>query len=136
MMRLDAHQHFWHYSPTEYAWISERMDILQRDFLPQDLKPLLDQQQVDGSVAVQARQSMAETLWLLDLAEQNEFGRGVVGWVDLCSPNLHAELDQLARQRKLVGVRHVLQDEPDNQFMLRPEFRRGISELFAFGLAY
>ncbi|MGA7110778.1 MAG: amidohydrolase family protein [Terracidiphilus sp.] len=136
MIRLDAHQHFWHYSPIEYEWISDQMDVLQRDFLPRDLQPLLKQNHLDGSIAVQARQHPAETRWLLNLAEQNKFIRGVVGWVDLCAPNLHTELDLLAKRKKLVGVRHVLQDEPDDQFMLRPEFLRGISELAAFGLVY
>jgi L-fuconolactonase len=136
MIRLDAHQHFWHYSPAEYEWISDKMDALQRDFLPRDLEPLLTQNHLDGSIAVQARQNLAETLCLLDLAEQNKFIRGVVGWVDLCSSSLHSELDLFAKRKKLVGVRHVLQDEPDDQFMLRPQFLRGISELAAFGLVY
>ena len=136
MIRLDAHQHFWQYSPTEYEWISDQMDALQRDFLPRDLQPLLTQNRLDGSIAVQARQNPAETGWLLDLAEQNKFIRGVVGWVDLCALSLHSELDLLAKRKKLVGVRHVLQDEPDDRFMLRPEFLRGISELAAFGLVY
>ena len=112
------------------------MRELQRDFLPKDLKPLLASQSFEGSIAVQARQDLQETLWLLELADQNEFVKGVVGWVDLCSPDLTSQLNRFAASRKLVGVRHVLQDEPDDEFMLRPEFRRGIARLGEFGLAY
>ncbi|MFZ1015074.1 MAG: amidohydrolase family protein, partial [Terracidiphilus sp.] len=135
-MRLDAHQHFWKYSPADYAWISDRMQVLQRDFLPQHLKPLLDAQNFQGSIAVQAQQTCEETLWLLELAEQHEFIRGVVGWVDLCAPQVREQLEALAKRRKLVGIRHVVQDEPDDAFMLRPDFRRGIDELAGFGLVY
>jgi L-fuconolactonase len=136
MIRLDAHQHFWEYSPTQYAWIADTMTELKRDFLPQDLKSLLDEQGFDGSIAVQARQSQEETLWLLDLAEQHEFIRGVVGWVDLCSRTLDEQLQSLVGRKKLVGVRHVLQDESDDEFMLRTDFRRGIAALAGFGLVY
>ena len=135
-MRIDAHQHLWKYSAAEYGWIDDRMAVLKRDFLPQDLQPLLAENGFGGSIAVQARQSLEETRWLLELAEQNDFIRGVVGWVDLCSPNVADELAKLAGHRKLVGVRHVVQGEPDDEFMLRPEFRRGIAMLRDFGLAY
>jgi L-fuconolactonase len=135
-MRIDAHQHFWHYDPVEYEWINERMAALKRDFLPGDLKPLLDAGGIDGCVAVQARQSLEETRWLLELARENEFVRGVVGWVDLCSPEVERQLEELASEPKLVGVRHVVQDEPDDEFMARGDFRRGIARLAEFGLAY
>jgi len=136
MIRIDAHQHFWKYTATEYGWINEQMAVLQRDFLPRDLKPLLDDNGFDGSIAVQARQSLEETRWLLELADENDFIQGVVGWVDLCSPQLRGQLEELASHRKLVGVRHVVQDEPDDRFMSRPEFRRGVALLAEFGLAY
>ena len=136
MIRIDAHQHFWKYSAAEYGWIDEHMAVLQSDFLPRDLKPLLDENCFEGSIAVQARQSLEETRWLLELAEQNNFILGVVGWVDLCSPQLRGQLEELASHRKLVGVRHVVQDEPDDRFMSRPEFKRGIAQLAEFGLAY
>jgi L-fuconolactonase len=135
-MRLDSHQHFWHYSPAEYAWISDRMTALKRDFLPGDLRPLLASVQFDGCVAVQARQSLEETRWLLELAGKHEFIRGVVGWVDLRSNDLTSQLDRFAKNPKLTGVRHVVHDEPDDEFMLRPEFRRGISRLREFNLTY
>ena len=136
MNRIDAHQHFWNYDAVEYDWIDEPMAALRRDFLPHHLKPLLSQAGFDGCVAVQARQTLEETRWLLSLAAQNDFIRGVVGWVDLRSAQLVDQLRDLTRDPKLVGVRHVVQAEPDDDFMLRPEFRRGIARLAEFGLAY
>jgi L-fuconolactonase len=135
-MRLDAHQHFWHYTPTGYTWMTEQMGVLKHDFLPQDLRPLLDEIRFDGCVAVQARQDLEETHWLLDLAERHPFIKGVVGWVDLCSDQLPNQLQQFAAHPKLVGVRHIVHDEPDDNFMLRPDFRRGISHLREFNLTY
>jgi L-fuconolactonase len=135
-MRIDSHQHFWHYSPTEHTWMSDPMSAIRRDFLPQDLQPLLAGIGFDGCIAVQARQSLEETRWLLELADRFSFIKGVVGWVDLCSTELTSQLEQFASHPKLVGVRHVVQDEPDDEFMLRPEFRRGIAQLRRFGLAY
>jgi L-fuconolactonase len=136
MIRLDAHQHFWKYDPGEYGWISEKMTGLRRDFLPEDLKPLLDSAGFSGSIAVQARQSLEETIWLLKLGELHDFIRGVVGWVDLCSPNVRDQFEPLAKRRKLVGVRHVVQDEPDDRFMMRADFRRGIEALAVLDLVY
>ena len=135
-MRIDAHQHFWHYDPADYGWITDAMAPLKRDFLASDLKPLREEIGFDGSMAVQARHSLDETRWLLKLAEANEFVRGVVGWVDLCSPDAGQHLEQLAASRKLVGIRHVAQDEPDDEFLLRPDFCRGIALLREFELAY
>lgn len=135
-MRIDAHQHFWRYDASEYGWINNAMTPLKRDFLPEDLKPLLDAAGFDGCVAVQACHSIEETEWLLELAETNLFVYGVVGWVDLCSPDAPRQLERLTANSKLVGVRHVAQDEPDDRFLLRPDFRRGIAQLREFGLAY
>ena len=136
MLRLDAHQHFWRYTPAAYAWINDRLSELKRDFLPPDLKPLLAAQGFDGSIAVQARQSMEETLWLLELADEYPWIHGVVGWVPLCSTELGSHLASLAGRGKLVGVRHVVQDESDDRFMMRPDFRRGIAALRDYGLVY
>ncbi|MGC1423979.1 MAG: amidohydrolase family protein [Terracidiphilus sp.] len=135
-MRIDAHQHFWMYSPEQYGWISDEMPELKRNFLPEDLKPKLDGQLLDGSIVVQARQDLDETRWLLALADEHDFVKGVVGWVDLCSPDLPAQLDEFAANRKLLGVRHILQGEADDEFMLRTEFRRGIARLAEYGLTY
>jgi L-fuconolactonase len=135
-IRLDAHQHFWKYSREDYGWINSKMAVLQRDFLPRDLRPLLEAEGFQGSIAVQARQSLEETRWLLELAAHNDIVKGVVGWVDLRSADLPAQLHQFAQNPKLVGVRHVVQDEPDDEFMLRRDFRAGIAHLSEYGLAY
>jgi L-fuconolactonase len=135
-MRIDAHQHFWRYSPAEYGWIGDTMAGLKRDFLPEDLEPLLRSNGFEGSIAVQARQHLEETQWLLELARVSPFIKGVVGWVDLCSPELPAQLDRFAGNPKLVGVRHIVQDEPNDTFMLRQDFRRGIAQLAERGLKY
>lgn len=129
---VDAHQHFWRYDPAEYPWIATDWPI-RRSFLPTDLKPLLDVAGVDACVAVQARQTLEETRWLLELAETHDFIAGVVGWVDLRSPSL--DLADL-RHPKLVGVRHVVQDEPDDRFLLREDFLRGLAQLAGHGLTY
>src|SRR3974390_1118649 len=92
-MRLDAHQHFWKYSAREYGWIDDGMEVLKRDFLPQDLEPLLEANGFKGCISGQARQDLVETKWLLELAAQNDFIQGVVGWVDLCSGKLKSQLD-------------------------------------------
>jgi L-fuconolactonase len=135
-MRIDAHQHFWRYSPEDYGWIGAGMDILRQDHLPGDLDPLLGATGFGGTVAVQARQSLAETQWLLELTERHPFIKGVVGWVDLQSPDLRAQLEQFSARPELCGVRHVVQDEPDDEFMLREPFLRGLGALAEFGLTY
>jgi L-fuconolactonase len=135
-MRIDAHQHFWRYDPLQYGWIDERMARLRRDFLPADLEPELRAAGFDACVAVQARTSLEETEWLLDLADRHPFIAGVVGWVDLLSPEVRSQLARFAGRRKLVGVRHVVQSEPDDRFLLRPDFQRGIDMLLEVGLAY
>jgi L-fuconolactonase len=135
-MRLDAHQHFWRYHPTEYPWMTDRMGILKHDFLPQDLEPLLAGIGFDGCVAVQARQNLEETRWLLEVAEKHTFIKGVVGWVDLRSDRLSAQLERFASHPKLVGVRHIVHDEADDNFMLGVDFRCGIAQLLDFNLTY
>lgn len=135
-MRIDAHQHFWHYDPREFGWISDAMAVLQRDFMPPDLKPLLERNGIQGSVAVQARQSEEETTFLLEQADRYEFVRGVVGWLDLRSPHVSAQLQKYSAHKKLRGIRHLVQDEPDDRFMLLPDFLRGLSLLADFNLTY
>jgi L-fuconolactonase len=134
--RIDAHQHFWRYDPAEYGWIDDTMTGLRRDFLPADLEPPLRAAGFDACVAVQARQTLAETEWLLDLADRHPFIAGVVGWVDLQSPAAAAQIEILARRPRLVGLRHVVQSEPDEAFLLRPEFLRGVAAAGQAGLAY
>lgn len=135
-MIVDAHQHFWRYDAREYGWIDDTMIPLRRDFLPNDLAPELRRSAFDACVAVQARQTLEETRWLLGLADRHAFVAGVVGWVDLQAPDLRAQLEPLARHPKLVGVRHIVQGEPDDRFLLRPEFCRGVALLEEFDLAY
>ena len=134
-MRLDAHQHFWRYSPERYPWIPKGSALAQ-DWLPADLAQLQAPLGIEGSIAVQAQQTVAETEWLLSLADQDPRVRGVVGWVDLQEDRVEDDLARLATHPRLVGVRHVVQDEPDDQFLLRPAFQRGIGRLRAFRLRY
>jgi L-fuconolactonase len=134
-MRIDSHQHFWRHSPEEYPWIDPKGPI-RRDFLPGDLEPELRRNQFDGCVAVLARQTLEETRWLLKLADCSPFIKGVVGWVDLRSTEVEDQLEEFAAHPKFVGVRHVVQDEPDDQFVLGADFQRGIGALPEFGLTY
>ena len=135
-MRIDSHQHFWNYSAAEYPWIGAGMERLACDHLPADLETVARPVGVVGSVAVQARQSLAETRWLLSLAKKHPFIRGVVGWVDLRSERVADDLAILAHDEKFVGVRHVVQDEPDPRFVLGEAFVRGVRALHRFGLTY
>ena len=136
MKRIDSHQHFWQYNPAAHTWMTAAMNVLKKDWMPTDLAPLLSQVNFDGSIAVQASQSMEETNWLLQLAAENDFIKGVVGWVDLRSPGIHETLAGFSNQNKLVGVRHVVHDEPDDHFMLQPAFQNGIAALQEFNLTY
>jgi len=133
---IDAHHHLWQYNPDEYGWMSGEMALIRRDFLPEDLQRELSAAGVDGVVTVQARQRIEETEWLLELAGGHEFMRGVVGWVPLVAPDVPAVLERFAQNDKLKAVRHVLHDEPDDDYMLREDFNRGIDALLPFRLAY
>ena len=135
-MKIDAHQHFWKYNESDYVWMGPEHATIRRDFLPADLAPLLDSVDFDGSVAVQARQMTEETRWLLRLAEDHPRMLGVVGWVDLCSTDAEAQISAFASHPRLVGVRHVVHDEPDNEFVLRVDFQRGVGLLEPAGLTY
>jgi L-fuconolactonase len=134
--RVDAHHHFWRYNPAEYGWIDHSMSVLRRDFLPEHLCPELQGAGFHGAISVQARQSLEETEWLLDLAESHPLLLAVVGWVPLLSPELEPALERLAARPKLRGVRHVVQSEPDDRFLLRDDFNAGISKLEPYGLVY
>ena len=136
MSIIDAHQHFWRYDAAEYDWIDDSMTVLRRDFLPDEAQREMARTGIDACVAVQARQSVEETRWLLSLADAHPHIAGVVGWFDLQSPDVWVQLDRFAAHPKLVGVRHIVQGEADDRFLLRPAFRRGIAQLEAFGLAY
>jgi len=132
-MRVDAHQHFWRYSEEEFGWIDASMKAIRRDFLPCDLKPWLERSGVNATIAVQARQSIEETTWLLDLAGQNDWIWGVVGWVPLASSDIEQTLETLSDDRRLKGVRHVLQAE-DASYFARPDFHAGVALLRKYAL--
>jgi L-fuconolactonase len=136
MEKIDAHQHFWQYDPITYDWITDDMAVLRRDYLPLDLAPILMEQGIKGCVSVQAEQSEADTHFLLTHAAQNDFVLGVVGWVDLQAADVSDKLEAYRSFPKLKGFRHVVQAEPDLDFMLRPAFLRGIKALESFGYTY
>jgi L-fuconolactonase len=135
-MRIDSHHHFWKYNPQEFAWIGKGMELLRGNFLPADLHAEIDEVDIEGVVSVQARQTLEETRWLLELAAGRNFVKGVVGWVPLVAPEVSGVLEELAADPKLRGVRHVLHDEKDDHYMLRPRFNMGISMLRQHGLVY
>jgi len=134
--RIDAHQHFWNYNPREYDWIDDSMAAIRRDFLPEHLKAEIGAAGIDGVISVQACQTLQETRWLLLLASRHDFIQGVVGWAPLIAPEISDIVGLLAEHHQLKAMRHVLQAEPDDQYMLRDDFNRGISALEPFGLVY
>lgn len=135
-MNIDSHQHFWRYDVAQYPWMTEPLAALRRDYLPADLARERAKISVAASIAVQARQSLEESRWLLELADEDASIVGVVGWVDLQSDRVEEQLARFAPNKKFTGVRHVVQDEPDDNFMLRPAFLRGLSRLKQFNLTY
>ncbi|MGI5817570.1 MAG: amidohydrolase family protein [Armatimonadota bacterium] len=135
-MRIDSHVHLWRYNEAEYAWITDEMAAIKRDFMPEDWRTVAEPLGFEGFIAVQARQTFEETLWLLELAGEHEVIRGVVGWVDLRNPAVDEHLEILCDHTKLAGVRHVVQDEPDPRLMLQSEFLRGVGKLGRCDLTY
>lgn len=134
-MIIDSHQHFWNYNPVRDAWIDESMEVIRKNFLPKDLKPILQENGVDGCIAVQADQSETETEFLLSCAKENPFIRGVVGWVDLIAKNLEDRLKHYAANPLFKGVRHIVQAE-ENDYLLREDVQRGIGKLSKFNLTF
>nr|WP_294950199.1 amidohydrolase family protein [uncultured Mucilaginibacter sp.] len=135
MQRIDSHQHFWKFDPLRDAWITDDMAVIQRDFYPADLHPVLAANGIDACIAVQASQSETETDFLVQLATQNPFIKGVVGWVGLQADNLAERLQHYKQYSVVKGFRHVLQAEP-GEFMLGEKFMRGISQLHQYGFTY
>jgi L-fuconolactonase len=133
---MDAHHHLWKYNSRDYGWMDDSMAVLKEDHLPDRLAPELEKTGVTGTIVVQARQTIEETDWLLNIADTYPFIKGVVGWVDLRSVQLKEQLDRFARHSKFVGVRHVIQDEPDPEFMLQKAFLEGIGKLAEYDLSY
>ena len=132
---IDTHQHFWNYDPIRDGWITDEMKILQQDFRPEDLAPILDQNKIDGCISVQADPSEKETEFLLALAHQHSFVKGVVGWVDLCSDRINERLDYFSRFKPIKGFRHILQSAPAG-FMKGKDFRYGIRQLEKYYFTY
>ena len=134
-MKIDAHQHFWSFNPVRDSWIDGSMEILQKDFLPKHLKPILENNGIDGCIAVEANPSEAETQFLLQLADENNLIKGVVGWVDLCADNVEERLKYFAENKNFKGVRALLQVENED-FVLGEAFQNGISKLNQFNLTF
>ncbi|TXF87907.1 amidohydrolase family protein [Neolewinella aurantiaca] len=135
-MTLDSHQHFWKYELPKHDWIDDEMAAIRRNFMPADLQPILAANGVDGCIAVQADQTLAETDFLLDIAAKHDFVKGVVGWIDLRADDLAEQLERYAGQPLLKGFRHVVQGEPDPLFLLQPNFLRGIDLIGQKGYTY
>ncbi len=128
-MTIDSHQHFWKYTKETHGWIDDEMAVIRHDFLPEDLRPILIENNIDACVAVQADQTLEETNFLLQLANENNFIKGVVGWVDLKEKTINETLEVLNVEDKLKGFRHIVQGEPDPNFLLRSDFLNGVASL-------
>ena len=133
---IDSHHHFWDVGKLDYTWMPPGDSVLRRNYLPEHLAPVLNQAGIDKTVIVQAHQSIEETKWLLDLAENSEFVAGVVGWVDLTAPDVGHTLDELQANPWFKGVRHIWHDETEDDWLARPEPVNGLREVAARGLAY
>ncbi|RKR80867.1 L-fuconolactonase [Mucilaginibacter gracilis] len=136
MPRIDSHQHFWVFDPVRDSWINDEMRVIQRDFLPADLQPVLADNGIDGCIAVQADQSEIQNDFLLGLANGNDFIKGIVGWVDLRADNIAERLEYYSEVNLMKGFRHVLQGEQDRALMLKPAFKNGIGQLKKHGFTY
>jgi len=136
MSRIDSHQHFWKFDPVRDSWINDDMQVIQKDFLPADLLPVLQENGFDGCITVQSDQTEAENNFQLKNASENDFIKGVVGWVDLQADNIEDRLSYYSQFPKLKGFRHVLQGEAQRDFMLRPAFMNGIGLLDKYNFTY
>ena len=136
MKRIDSHQHFWMFDPIRDSWITEEMKVIKKDFLPADLQPILKQHGFDGCVTVQSDQSYNENRFQLHNATENDFIKGIVGWVDLASSHVERDFEYLSQFEKIKGFRHVLQGEPQRDLMLQRAFVNGISLLGKYNYTY
>jgi L-fuconolactonase len=133
---IDAHHHLWRYTPAEFGWLDEPMQALRRDFLPKDLIEAMVSADIDGTIAVQARQTLEETHWLLDLADDCDAIRGVVGWAPIAGEEFPGCMEEFDGREKLKGLRHVIQGEKDEHYILREDFNSGIRTMAGSGLVY
>ena len=133
---IDSHQHFWQVGRFDYPWMSSDLGVLYRDYLPHDLSPLLEQNGINQTVLVQASNSVAESRWLLELADANSFIAGVVGWVDLMSADVEAQLREFIGHPKFKGARHLVESEPNDDWLVQPAVLSGLKRLAAYGLSF
>jgi L-fuconolactonase len=136
MLRIDSHQHFWNFDPEKFDWITEEMSLIKKDFLPGDLKYILQENNFDGCITVQVEQTEEENDFLLKAAQDNEFIKAVVGWIDLQLENIDERLAYYKQFERLKGFRHILQGEKKRDLMLSPDFKRGISLLNKYNFTY
>lgn len=135
-MRIDAHQHFWQVARGDYAWLTPELTTLYRDYLPEDYQDFIKRFKLDGTIVVQAADTLAETEYLLKLANEHEWILGVVGWVDMLSPHVVQDLEYLNQHPKFLGIRPMLQDIPDPQWMLKPELDHAYQALIDLDLRF
>lgn len=135
-MVIDSHQHFWKYEPVKHSWIDDDMSVIRKNFLPSDLAKVYQENGINGCIAVQADQTLEETDFLIDIASKNDFIKGIVGWVDLRAENIEDVLEKYSQFKIVKGFRHVVQGEADHNFLLRPNFSRGISLLEKHNFTY
>jgi len=133
---IDSHQHFWQVGRFDYPWMTSDLGVLYRDYLPDELGPILSRNGVTKTVLVQASNSVAESQWLLNLADDNSFIAGVVGWVDLMRPIVDTQLDELSAHPKFKGIRHLVESEPDDDWLIQPAVLSGLRQLSRYGLSY
>ena len=136
MLIIDSHQHFWQVGRFDYPWMTSDLGVLYRDYLPDDLAPIFTSNGVEKTVLVQASNSVAESRWLLDLADENSFIAGVVGWVDLMSSDVDAQVNELSARPKFKGVRHLVESEPQDDWLVQPAVSSGLKRLAKYGLSY
>ncbi|HBO15555.1 MAG TPA: amidohydrolase, partial [Porticoccaceae bacterium] len=135
-MKIDAHQHFWVLARGDYTWLKPELGTIYRDYTPSDLLPLIERHRIDGTVLVQAAPTLEETVFMLDLAASNTFVKGVVGWVDFNAPEAQGVIEWLAENPVLVGLRPMIQDIPEADWMLSPELKGVFSALIAQNLTF
>jgi L-fuconolactonase len=136
MEKIDAHQHFWIYEKERHAWINDEMQLIQKDFMPDDLRPVLQENNIDGCVLVQVDQNEEENIFQLNNADRNDFIKGIIGWVDLQSSTVEERLEHYQQFKKMKGFRHILQGEEDRALMLKPAFKNGIGLLNKYNYSY
>lgn len=135
-MIIDSHQHFWKYNPVQHSWIDNEMAAIRRDYMPEDFQKIIQENNIEGCIAIQADQTLKETDFLLELASKYSFIKGVIGWVDFRAKTIDEKLEYYSKFPKIKGFRHVVQGESDPNFLLRSKFLEGIAKLEVYGFVY